>query len=1007
MHNPLNFQSIMLTLQQFWAEKGCLIWQPYYSQVGAGTMNPATFLRVLGPEPWNVAYVEPSVRPDDGRYGDNPYRLQQHYQFQVILKPDPGNPQELYLQSLQALGIDPLEHDIRFVEDNWESPALGAWGLGWEVWLDGQEITQFTYFQQAGGFNLEPVSVEITYGLERIAMALQGCYDFRKIQWSPKYTYGDVNYQAEKEHSQYYFEIADIERVREMFNLFEEEANLALEKGLVLPAHDYILKCSHNFNILDTRGAVGVTERQALFGRMRDLSRRTAEAYITQREALGFPWLEKLARENEREIKANSQMSLPVAMKSDSPSDFLLEIGTEELPPADLESALEQLEVLVPEMLTDLRLEHGAVKIFGTPRRLAIWIESLAVNQTDFTQKVKGPPAERAFDTDGTPTPAAIGFARGKGVDVKDLKEEEIDGGIYLVAEIHLPGKSIFESLPKKLTDLVSDIRFEKSMRWNASGISFSRPIRWLVSLFDSQVIPFEYANLTAGRETRGLRFSENEICSLENSRDYFKFLEAQNILADPRQRKDEISNQVIHLQTSINASIDLDGSLLNEVNNLVEAPTALLGNFSQSHLALPPEVLVGVMKKHQRYFPVKDVQGKLMAHFITVRNGGNQYLNVVAHGNEEVIGARFADAAFFMREDSKHAIDDFIPRLDTLVFHPKLGSILDKTRRIIKLTESLVDKLGLSPEEKFAALEAARFCKADLVTKMVVEMTALQGVIGRYYMLKSGKNALAAQAVEEHYYPRFAGDTSPESITGLAVGLADRLDSLMGLFSAGMAPSGTKDPFGLRRSAIGLVQNLIAQGISLDLYECLKNAASLLPVIPSEEIQKSCMEFITGRFENMLLEQGFRHDIVRAVLAEQAQNPAEAVIAIKELSGWVVRKDWGEILPAFARCVRITRDLKETYTLETGSLLEIQEKDLYNAFDKVRKEVGRNLSVNNLLTNFVNMIPSINNFFNTILVMDKDQKVRENRLALLQGIASLAKGKADFSKLEGFLIIF
>ena len=348
MHNPLNFQSIMLTLEHFWADKGCLIWQPYYSQVGAGTMNPATFLRVLGPEPWNVAYVEPSVRPDDGRYGDNPYRLQQHYQFQVILKPDPGNPQELYLQSLQALGIDPLEHDIRFVEDNWESPALGAWGLGWEVWLDGQEITQFTYFQQAGGFNLEPVSVEITYGLERIAMALQGCYNFRKIQWSPDYTYGDVNYQAEKEHSQYYFETADIERVREMFRLYEEEANLALDKGLVLPAHDYILKCSHNFNILDTRGAVGVTERQAMFGRMRDLSRRSAEAYIAQREALGFPWLEKQTAADAQMEKHDPQLSLPADQKADTPADFLLEIGTEELPAADLESALQQLEQLVP-----------------------------------------------------------------------------------------------------------------------------------------------------------------------------------------------------------------------------------------------------------------------------------------------------------------------------------------------------------------------------------------------------------------------------------------------------------------------------------------------------------------------------------------------------------------------------------------------------------------------------------------------------------------------------------
>lgn len=1003
MRNPLNFQSIMLTLEQFWAEKGCLIWQPYYSQVGAGTMNPATFLRVLGPEPWNVAYVEPSVRPDDGRYGDNPYRLQQHYQFQVILKPDPGNPQELYLQSLKALGIDPLEHDIRFVEDNWESPALGAWGLGWEVWLDGQEITQFTYFQQAGGFNLEPVSVEITYGLERIAMALQGCYNFRKIQWSPDYTYGDVNYQAEKEHSQYYFETADIERVREMFRLYEEEANLALEKGLVLPAHDYILKCSHNFNILDTRGAVGVTERQALFGRMRDLSRRTAEAYIIQREALGFPWLEKQTGKVGQTLKESPQMNLPTAEKVHKPTDFLLEIGTEELPAADLESALQQLESFVPAMFADLRLEHGAVKVFGTPRRLAVWIESLAARPEDLTQRVKGPPADRAFDKDGAPTPAAIGFARGKGVDVNDLKKEEIDGGVYLMADVHLPGKSVFETLPDKLEGLVAGIRYDKSMRWNASGVAFSRPIRWLVALFGSQVIPFAYAGLTAGRQTRGLRFSEKETCSLKDPGEYFDFLKSQGILVNPRERKDEISSQVARLQTSIKSLPEMDGSLLNEVTNLVEAPTALLGNFDQNHLALPPEVLVGVMKKHQRYFPVKDAQGKLMAHFITVRNGGSQHLDVVAHGNEEVIEARFADAAFFMREDSKHTIDDFIPRLDTLVFHPKLGSMLDKTGRIVKLTEKLAKQLNLSPEDKAAALEAAHYCKADLVTKMVVEMTALQGVIGRYYALKSGKNPLAAQAVEEHYYPRYAGDASPASMPGLAVSLADRLDSLIGLFSVGMAPSGTKDPFGLRRAAIGLVQNLIAKGIYLDLRESLKDAANLLPALPKLEVQQACMEFITGRFENMLLEEGYRHDVVRAVLAEQAHNPAAAVAAIKELTGWIARKDWGDILPAFARCVRITRDLEETFNFDLKRIVDTQEKDLYSAFDCVRKAIGSDSSVNTLLANFVEMIPAINSFFITILVMDKDLKVRKNRLALLQEISSLAKGKADFSKLEGF----
>ena len=354
-----NFQTIMMTLQHFWAEKGCLIWQPYYSQVGAGTMNPATFLRVLGPEPWNVAYVEPSVRPDDGRYGDNPYRLQQHYQFQVILKPDPGNPQELYLQSLQALGIQPEQHDIRFVEDNWESPALGAWGLGWEVWLDGQEITQFTYFQQAGGLVLEPVSVEITYGLERIAMALQKNFNFKNIQWNPSFTYGDVNYQAEKEHSIYYFEEADIDRLRAMYQMFEKEADAALNKGLVLPAHDYVLKCSHTFNILDTRGAVGVTERQNLFRSMRELARRTAELYVAQREELGFPWIGKetisgsLSSPSQED---HSQLSLPKSLDDATQEDLLIEIGTEELPAQDLNDALEQVKQHIPYLLEKLRL---------------------------------------------------------------------------------------------------------------------------------------------------------------------------------------------------------------------------------------------------------------------------------------------------------------------------------------------------------------------------------------------------------------------------------------------------------------------------------------------------------------------------------------------------------------------------------------------------------------------------------------------------------------------------
>lgn len=289
------FQDIVLVLSEYWKKQGCVIVQPYDIEVGAGTMNPATFLRVLGPEPWRVAYCEPSRRPTDGRYGENPNRLYEHYQFQVIIKPSPDDIQDLYLESLYVLGVDPKEHDIRFVEDNWESPTLGAWGLGWEVWLDGMEITQFTYFQQAGGIDLRPISVEITYGLERIAMYLQEKENVFEIQWNECFTYGDIRLQEEREHSIYSFEEGDLKTLFTLFELYEKEAKKLLERKLVLPAYDYILKCSHTFNLLDARGGISVLERSQYMGRIRQLANRCAKLYLEQREALGFPWCQKTA----------------------------------------------------------------------------------------------------------------------------------------------------------------------------------------------------------------------------------------------------------------------------------------------------------------------------------------------------------------------------------------------------------------------------------------------------------------------------------------------------------------------------------------------------------------------------------------------------------------------------------------------------------------------------------------------------------------------------------------
>jgi glycyl-tRNA synthetase len=1018
MTEALDFQSIIITLQRYWADLGCLIWQPYYTQVGAGTMNPATFLRVLGPEAWNVAYVEPSIRPDDGRYGENPNRMQQHYQFQVILKPDPGNPQEIYLDSLMALGIDPLKHDIRFVEDNWEQPAIGAWGLGWEVWLDGQEITQFTYFQQAGGINIDPVAVELTYGLDRIAIALQRVRGFQDIQWNTvperavlpqkNLTAGDVNLQAEHEHSQYYFEVADIQRLRQMYELYEAEAELALERGLVLPAYDYLLKCSHTFNVLDTRGAIGVNERQEFFGRMRGIARKVSEAYLAERQRLEFPWLDE---DTETDSVASRRASRPRAVSpqtivEDQPGLFLFEIGTEELPSGDLLQALQQLEQGIHSMLAETRLEHGEVRVFATPRRLVVSVGDLAANQPDEEKIVKGPPADRAFDSQSQPTPAAQGFARSKGVQVSDLQVRDIDGGTYAVAIVRTKGLQVSEVLVEKLPALIASLRFGKSMRWNSSNVSFSRPIRWLLALFNHQQLHFTFAGVPSGNSTHGLRFLSPEQTEINSPEDYFAFMAKQGIILDQEERARVIGEQVRSLANEIGATVELDPNLLMEVTNLVEAPLGLRGTFDQKHLKLPQAVLISVMKKHQRYFPVEK-DGQLLPYFIAVTNRGelerNQELDLIIEGNEHVIRARFEDAAFFISEDAKRPLAAYLPQLDTLTFQADLGSMLEKTHRIRELVVDLAPQIGLDDEQVKVAKRAAELCKADLVSQMVVEMTSLQGIMGRYYAINSGELESVAEAIFEHYLPRYAGDSLPKSLPGLAVGLADRLDTLAGLFAVSLAPTGTKDPFGQRRAALGVIGNLIEWDLDFDLRFALQAAGKRLPLEMSQTSQEECLNFIVERQRNLLLELGQRYDVVDAVLSAQGHNPSRAEKAVKALSVWVERSDWNEILPAYARCVRITREFSEIYPVEAQRFEEPAEETLYDSLLTAERKPRRPGSVDDFLNAFIPMIPAINQYFDLVLVMVDDALLRQNRLGVLQRISALANGVADMSRLEGF----
>jgi len=993
-------QSIILQLQEFWASHGCLIGQPYYTQVGAGTMNPSTFLRVLGPEPWNVAYVEPSVRPDDGRYGENPNRFQQHTQFQVILKPDPGDPQQLFLDSLKAIGIDPRQHDIRFVEDNWAQPAISAWGLGWEVWMDGQEITQFTYFQQVGGVALDPVAVEITYGLERIQIALNNAAAIWDEPWSDTVNYGEIRHQEEYEHSKYYFEIASVDRLRQMYENFDAEANACLDAGLVLPAHDYVLKCSHTFNILDTRGAVGVTERQAFFRKMRGLARRVAESYLEQRERLEYPLL------GEQKI-SESAIQRPKLRVTESPESLILEIGVEEIPHGDVESILAQLRKRIPLWLDELRLEHGSVRIHATPRRATVYVENLDPKQPDLEELAKGPPTSRAFDSLGEPTKAAMGFARGKGVDVASLEKREIDGGEYVVAIVKQAGKASGEVLLAALPKLMKEIHFTKSMKWNDSGVTFSRPIRWFVAMLGETVIPFEYAGLTANKITLGLRPYDSPEIEVASADAYFEIIEKAGIVLDEEKRKVMVAEQVKEAAASVGGEALIDDDLLLEVTHLVEMPTTFIGKFPDEYLELPRDVLIKTMQKHQRYFAVESPSpsgggarggGKLLPHFIAVRNGDAKHIDTVQQGNEHVINARFADANFFVREDIKQPLEAFRPELKGLTFQTELGSMLDKSDRMLKLGAELGAMLGLKDVEQIKHLgRSVYLAKADLVTQMVTEMTSLQGIIGREYALRSGEDAEVATAIGEQY------QTIPDSKIGVGLALTDRIDSLVGLFAAGLAPTGTKDPFALRRAAIGVVQPLLEHDLELDLRSAVEMAATLQPIEVNDEVKTQILDFIAGRLRVVLREKGYAHDVVDAVLAEQAQTPARAADAARQLSVWVARDDWETIFPAYSRCVRIGRsaEVDSELAVDSEKFIEETEKEL---FAEIQKTVSSQPStIDEALNAVEKLVPAISKFFDNTLVMAEDETVKQNRLALVGNIAALTNGLANLSHLEGF----
>ncbi|HTF07366.1 MAG TPA: glycine--tRNA ligase [Asanoa sp.] len=984
----LTMQDALSRLTAYWVDQGCLTVQPMNTEVGAGTLNPATFLRVLGPEPWRVVYVEPSVRPDDSRYGENPNRIQTHTQVQVILKPEPGNAQELYLGSLAALGIDVAAHDVRFVEDNWASPALGAWGLGWEVWLDGLEITQFTYFQQAGGVNLDPPSVEITYGMERIIMALQGVRHFKDIVYAPGVSYGEVFGQGEYEMSRYYLDDAEVATNRQLLDLYAAEAQRMVDTGLPVPAHTYVLKSSHAFNVLDSRGAVSTSDRAVEFGRMRRLAGEVAKLWIARRAEQGHPL---------GVVPPTPAATAPAETEASAGSrQLVFEIGTEEMPPAEARTAREQVRRELTERLAGTRLAHGEIRVLATPRRLVAIVDGVADREQDHIRTVRGPKVSAAYDA-GEPTPAVRGFARGQGVDLADLEQQDVNGTPHVTVVKHEAGRPAAEVLADVLAKVVTALRSAKNMRWNDPALSFTRPVRWLLALRGDEVVPFAVSALASGRETRVHRKAESPVVTVNSAETHLDTLAAHGIVADPDERRAQIVAAAERLAAAAGGQVDVEGerALIDQISYLVETPTPLLGRFDKSYLRLPEAVLATVMRKHQRYLPVRGADGGLLPCFVAVANGDINE-DLVRAGNEAVLRARYEDAAFFYRADRDTALDALRARLERLTFTDKLGSMADRAARISTLARTVASSIGLSGAERDTLGRAAELVKFDLGAQLVTEMTSLAGVMARDYAAHAGEPAAVAEAVFESELPRNTGDAVPTHVPGALLSLADRLDLVAGLAATVGLPTGSSDPFAVRRAVLGLLAVHRTGLVPVSLTDALAEAAALQPVEVSAKVLADAGEFLTRRLEQVLVEEGHPIDRVRAVLPHAAR-PALADRLLHQLDELVKDERFRALVEAIQRARRI---------VPAGTPAEYDAVALVEPAERRLDEVVRGIEVPGPdLTAFLavagKVTEPVNTFFDEVFVMAEEPELRKARLGLLATVRDLGEGILDWDHLR------
>ncbi len=960
----ITFQEIIERLNSFWSNKGCVVGQPYGLEVGAGTANPHTFLRSLGPEPFNVAYVEPSRRPDDGRYGKNPYRLQHYFQYQVILKPAPENNQELYFEMLEALGIDTTKHDIRFVEDNWESPAIGAWGLGWEVWLDGMEISQYTYFQQVSGIPLEAPTLEITLGLERLAMYIQGVDDYRDIMWNDEVKYGDLFEKHEYWQSKHNYETANIDDLKKIYDLMEKQVRNQLEVNNYWVAYDYLLKISHIFNILDSRGVVSVTDRIGKFKTMGHFSKNIGELYLAEREEMKFP-LSGVVQPVEYVLSKSKALVSPSVTKDNK---VVLELYFEELP-ADF--AIQWRENYygdenIGELLKNLGFRFKDLSVYWGVRRIVLVIDGCS-GEGIVQKEITGPLCDIAYDGDKL-NKVGLGFLKKQKAQKKDLTKVEKGGRCFLGIKTE-EKTELRDALVSLLDKMFLSAPSWKNMKWEkGQSWSFVRPLRNILCFNGNKKIDFEYRGVKTSEYVFCTRYGRKNIVSILSAESYLKTMKKLDIVIDESYREGLIKEAVQEGERKYSYSPNTE-KLIKTNTFLVEYPNVKFLKLDEKYVNLPIELISKVLEENQKYIiRVLKTNPKHIEYGVVAnkRDEGN----LIFKGNTKVLQGRLDDALFYWENDlNGPKLKDLRDGLENIVFHPKIGSYKEKVSRIEKFVSEILKNVDIKTSKEVLK-ESLKLIKNDKATHMAGEFASLEGVIGSYYARRDGYPDKVAKLLHEHYLPTSETSELPSTKEGVVLSLADKLDHIISFTKVGLLPEGSNDPYEVRKNIYNLIRLLRESQTDIDLYSILKD--------------EKLIDFINQRIYQIMKEKTKLERLARGIAYSDNGSIFKKFQYLTELDSLIkTKEDEEKIFDTLKRVYNILDKDFSKVKIEEKLFETKSEKELYDFLKKFKKNdlKGKDLLV---------LAGLLEKFFDETMVNVDEKKLKNNRVSLLKELSEV-----------------